>query len=141
MCQRILILEYSATTITITHISHTIITSDVNNVMILAPSDVAAVSPADYRSEEHIGNLCREHATLIAKYMDFGTFSLNAMNLTAMNTLTDSRLPALCWNQPITLHWVLRYKSMSCQIIRKSGLIRFMMCCYKITSTQSFCKS
>ena len=45
--------------------------------MILAPSDVAAVSPADYRSEEHIGNLSREHAKLIAKYMDFGSFSLN----------------------------------------------------------------
>ena len=68
--------EDSATMITITHKSPSIITIDANNVMILAPSDVDAVSPANYSSEEHIGNLCREHAKLIAKYMDFGSFSL-----------------------------------------------------------------
>lgn len=45
--------------------------------MILAPSDEAAVAPANYRSEEHIGNLCRAHAKVVASFMDYGSYSLN----------------------------------------------------------------
>ena len=50
---------------------------DANNVMILAPSDEAAVAPANYRSQEHIGNLCRAHAKVVACFMDNGTYSLD----------------------------------------------------------------
>lgn len=45
--------------------------------MILAPDDVAPVSPANFSSEEHIGNLCREHAKILARHMDSGSFSLD----------------------------------------------------------------
>ena len=50
---------------------------DANNVMILASGDVAPVSPANYGSEEHIGNLCREHAKFLARHMDSGSLSLD----------------------------------------------------------------
>ena len=50
---------------------------DANNVMILAPSDETAVAPANYRSQEHIGNLCRAHAKVVACFMDNGTYSLD----------------------------------------------------------------
>lgn len=45
--------------------------------MILAPGDVDPVLPANYDSEEHVGNLCKEHAKILAPYMDSGSFSLN----------------------------------------------------------------
>ena len=45
--------------------------------MILAPADVAPIIPANYESEEHIGNLCKEHAKILARYMDSGSFSLD----------------------------------------------------------------
>ena len=50
---------------------------DANNVMILAPADVAPIIPANYESEERIGNLCKEHAKILARYMDSGSFSLD----------------------------------------------------------------
>lgn len=40
--------------------------------MVLAPEDIVAVLPADYRRSEHIGNICKEHAAVLAGYMDFG---------------------------------------------------------------------
>ena len=49
---------------------------DANNVMILAPGDVASVLPANYGSAEHIGNLCRGHAKVLARLMDSGSYFL-----------------------------------------------------------------
>lgn len=56
--------------------SITSLLEDANNVIILAPGDVAPVLPANYGSEEHIGNLCREHAKVLARLMDSGSYFL-----------------------------------------------------------------
>lgn len=71
--------------ILISNTSHRI---DANNVMILAPGDVVPVMPANYGSEEHIGNLCREHAKILARHMDSGS-SFLACNIDDCNTYSE----------------------------------------------------
>jgi hypothetical protein len=41
------------------------------------PQEIDSVPPANYKKNEHIGNLSRTHAKFLATYMDFGSYSLN----------------------------------------------------------------
>jgi hypothetical protein len=56
-----------------------IFAADRNNVRIHAPGDMESIPPANFKTNEHIGNVKRAHAKFLATYMDFGSYSLNCI--------------------------------------------------------------